>query len=615
MKSISRRLALKGALAGAGGWLAGCGGGTDAPASIQEVAPPSTLAAGTSLEVALAPSASTAAPITLKFDRATPHQISINAPQTRTLAADATARVYYRVAGGALTWVDGGLLYRCKTVDDGLYHTDPGLMNGFAGWVLDCKPGTSYEVRVDVTESGVTTSATSTTKTRALPAEKTAQTKTCTPATFAATMSGAVAGDVIVLQNGTYTLSSYSWTSPGQGDARVYIRGQSRTGVVLVDTTDHVFTLNGNHCIIENLTIRGSKIDSGTAAASAGIVMSGSRKTNVTVRHVTFDGVDKGIKAYDPVNGLLVYDCEFLGNNPWFTGDGDDDGRFWNDSGVSMPGQGNCVWNCTFSGFGDVVKLTMGSGNTENSRACYVHHNWIKWSGDDFFEADDTGGNTCAYNNIVANTTTAISCAPNRDGPVGLVRNVFINQIRHPLKLNGLSRGARIWNNTFVLTTKKTGSDFGLYCPQGDAQYGFDFRNNLITYRGSSSQTLRWDMATVGAAIDYNGWYPNRQFQVKGYTTSANLSAFKAANPALMQHDRTIERDPFATDIALGANYTSRYDGNADVTLQAGSKARNAGTPIPGVTDGYSGAAPDLGAFISGQAFGAVGCAWAPWTT
>ena len=48
-----------------------------------------------------------------------------------------------------------------------------------------------------------------------------------------------------------------------------------------------------------------------------------------------------------------------------------------------------------------------------------------------------------------------------------------------------------------------------------------------------------------------------------------------------------------------------------NLTLQSGSPAIDAGTVIPGITDGYAGSAPDLGAFESGAARWLAGCSFA----
>ena len=49
-------------------------------------------------------------------------------------------------------------------------------------------------------------------------------------------------------------------------------------------------------------------------------------------------------------------------------------------------------------------------------------------------------------------------------------------------------------------------------------------------------------------------------------------------------------------------NYTAVYDpSQVNLTLAPGSAAIDAGTVIPNVTDGFTGKAPDLGAYEFGQ--------------
>lgn len=548
-----------------------------------------------------------AAALTLQFDRATPHQIALQAVQGRALASGSAATLYYKAALSS-TWISAGPLHRVLQAEVG-----ETISEGFAGFVPGLNPGTTYDVRVDLVEPGQPDASVSAQHTtRSLPPENATQTKTCTPATFASTMAGVVAGDVVVLQNGTYNLSGFSWSSPGTVNQPVVLRGQSRTGVILLDATDAVVILAGSYCTLEYMTIRGSQVDGGGAAPSRGVVMASGRPQNVTLRHLTFDGLDRAVKAFVPVDGLLVYDCEFLGNNAWSqVATEDATGAMFNDDAVGMPGQGNCLWNCTIQGHGDVVKLTTGSGNTERSRACFAHSNWVKWSGDDFFEADDVGGNCGAYDNVVCNTTTAISAADTFGGPVALLRNVFINQARHPLKLNGVSQGTRVLNNTFVSTTKiTTDQDYGIRVPTS-TNYRLDMRNNLVVYRGAGG-LMKWGGSLPNCVTDYNAWFPSDKSIEFGSGTGlyASLAAAKTALAPRMANDVAAESDPFLSAITLGATYATRYDGIGYAALKSNSTARAAGVAIPGATDGYTGAAPDIGAVITGRGIPAVGCSW-----
>ncbi|NUP87812.1 MAG: hypothetical protein HUU30_18955, partial [Burkholderiaceae bacterium] len=562
--------------------------------------------------LSLRPHDASATPLALGFDTATPHQLSLRCRQSRALAAGSTAHAWFKTSGSA-TWRDAGLLYQVKDAEGAA----PGEA-GFAGFILDATPGTTYDLRVDITEPGVGSwQLNSAHATRALPPEGASPSgagivRNCsTAAAFTSALASAVPGDVIVLANGTYTVNSLNFNSPGTAANPVVIRGASRTGAVIVCTSGHLLQLSGSHTVIEHLTLRGSRVDSGTASASRGIVFSGARRTNNTIRHCTFDGFDRGIKAFDPVDGMLVYDCEFIGNNTHDTlVSGDATGQGWSDDGVGMPGTGNCVWNCTFSGHGDVIKLGDQS-HAERSRACYVHHIYVKWSADDGTEFDDAGGNCALYNSIICNTATAFSADGTYGGPFGIVRNVFINQARHPMKLTSTSQGVRMWNNTIVSTNKISADhNRGLRIPNA-VNHGLDYRNNLLTYRGSGD-LVYGNGSLPGLAISNNAWYPNRAVQWTSSSGShGSVETARAALAPVMSGDIAVPADPFATPITLGATFATRYDGHTNATLAAGSTARNGGVPLPGITDGFSGHAPDVGAFVSGQAFGTVGCAWA----
>lgn len=555
-------------------------------------------------------------PVTLAYDAQTPHQISINAPHTRTLAEGSTAQVYYRVTGSG-SWIDGGYLYRTRT-------SQGSAANSFAGWVVDLQPGTTYDVRLDVTEPGVGSwQITGTRATRALPAEGAAQTKSATTANFTSVMAGAVAGDVIVLAAGTYTLSGFSWTSPGTSGSPVVIRGAGVDSTILVDSTGTVIDLNGSYVTFENMTIRGSQVDGGSNGTSIAVVMDVDGQTNVTFRRIKFDGVDVGVFVWDHYAiGLLVHDCQFIGNNTWDKAYTIPQGQTypsltWGDTGVCLPGFGNCVWNCTFRGFGDTFKFGH-DGGWGAARACYVYRNWVPMGGDDGIEFDEAGGNCAAYDNRIANTASGASFDGISSGPVGLFRNVFVNQARQTLKFTSAARGVRIWNNTWVQTNKMgptpiNWNDAALNDASGSI-YDFDFRNNLLTYRGSGA-LISFNQTLLGSTLtDYNAWYPDGRniYFGSGSGTWTGLTSAKANLAPRMAHDVIVASDPFASPITLGADYTTEYTGHLDARITSGT-ARNAGVAIAGVTDGYTGAAPDIGADITGRTSPAIGAASDPY--
>ncbi|MCC6627764.1 MAG: hypothetical protein IT340_10220 [Chloroflexi bacterium] len=288
---------------------------------------------------------------------------------------------------------------------------------------------------------------------------------------------------------------------------------------------------------------------------------------------------------------------------------------------MRLPGFGNCVWNCTFRGFGDTFKFghdDNGAGTWGAPRACYVYRNWVPMGGDDGIEFDEAGGNCAAYDNRIANTASGASFDGISSGPVGLFRNVFVNQARQTLKFTSAARGVRIWNNTWVQTNKMgptpiNWNDAALNDASGSI-YDFDFRNNLLTYRGSGA-LISFNQTLLGSTLtDYNAWYPDGRniYFGSGTGTWTGLTSAKANLAPRMAHDVIVASDPFASPITLGADYTTEYTGHLDARITSGA-ARNAGVPIAGVTDGFTGAAPDIGADITGRTTPAIGATSNPY--
>lgn len=71
-----------------------------------------------------------------------------------------------------------------------------------------------------------------------------------------------------------------------------------------------------------------------------------------------------------------------------------------------------------------------------------------------------------------------------------------------------------------------------------------------------------------------------------------------------MRHDNDVitARDPFTVAITLGADHLTQVMTSVTPALRAGAAAKNAGVAIANITDGYSGASPDIGAIIEGRA-------------
>lgn len=557
--------------------------------------------------------------MSINTEVATPEQIGLYLPTTRAVAAGSVA-VRYRVSPAG-AWQTAHPLLRISTTgnESGGPTT---IVDAFAGSIFDLAPGTTYDVELTHTEAGQPVKASTITRTtRVLPAAAGPSNKQAVVGGLAlqTLFNGLVPGDVLELAGGTYTVSGLTLSTSGSSGSPIYVRGALKAGVVIRDTTGDVLAISGSHIVIENLTIEGSGSDSGNSSTSCGIHLTGT-STNVTIRGVQLLGVDRGINADQAQTGVLVYDCDLRGNNLWTAAnvgtppDGAAPGPTWNDDGIRLPGFGNCAWNNTLYGFGDSFAVIAD----ERAEGIYYYRNRIGMTGDDAFEGDYATRNIGFYDNVLTNVSILLSLDPLYGGPLYCFRNTCVNTTRGPFKFTTINSGYLVYNNTVVRTDGLT--DWGSIVWNNGNQTNYAYRNNLVIWRGASANNVMSNEAGGQSPVDFtnNAWFPNGRFV---WTNSGgqwnSLAAAQAGisntaplfGSAVKRHtsDVITVNDPFATDIVLGADHLTEYTTEPDATLSAGTTPKNAGVAIPGITDGFSGAAPDIGAVIAGRPVVSVG--------
>ena len=134
--------------------------------------------------------------------------------------------------------------------------------------------------------------------------------------------------------------------------------------------------------------------------------------------------------------------------------------------------------------------------------------------------------------------------------------------------------------------------------------------------------------------IPYNEIHATNNTFVSGasgtirFHSSIPSDSFRAEATNNILDGRTIGSQVFAhpeggsPDVTTNLSTTRSFNGGgtnplyigsagANLSLQAGSPAVDAGTVVPGITDGFAGAAPDQGAYESGQARWMAGCSFA----
>lgn len=551
---------------------------------------------------------------------ATPEHVSLILPVDAGLPLDARASVRYH---DGLQWREAHPLVRQRP-DLSPYAKDALAAPGFAGVISGLQPGASYRIEVTVSVGEARETRTLDWTTRALPAAAGPATVTihagAATADIARAINTAKPGDVIEFEPGVYEVNDLQIKCKGTADAPIYVRGRDRNSVILRDPGGKVLHLVGAvHVVLENLTVEGSFTDSGTDAGSSGVwVWNGARHDRITIRDLTIRGVDRGIIVWGEGTQLLVYDNTLEGNNPWAKPVLESNAS-WNDDGIMAAGSGNAVFNNTLSGFGDAFAVNAGYSNI----GVHFYRNRILWTCDDGFEADYGARNLSFHDNIITNAMTLFSCDPLRAGPLFVYRNVAVNIGRQPFKLNSTLAGLFVYSNTVV---RQLGMDTiaGTYQPgsSGSVKHrAWAYRNNLfLCLTPGLANTLWWE-TSGNDPIDctHNAWWPDARFRWNysggNFDSLAEAQAgLRATAPVFSgetqrhAHDIICEPQPFATPISLGPTYDVRVDGDMDATLSPASVARGAGVHIPGITDGYSGAAPDIGAVITGRPAPVIGC-------
>jgi hypothetical protein len=279
----------------------------------------------------------------------------------------------------------------------------------------------------------------------------------------------------------------------------------------------------------------------------------------------------------------------------------------WNDDGIRLPGEGNAAFQNTLHAFGDSFAVADGVF----SAAVHFYRNKITMTGDDAFEGDYGTRNLSFYDNHITNSAIFLSLDPLWGGPLYCFRNVSINTIRGPFKLNNTNSGFLIYNNTVLRTQGR--HNWGWVQFNDGALRNWAYRNNILIYQGAGG--LMAIESTGNEPIDFthNAWYPDGSIW---WTNSGGsfptLSDTKAdiadTSPVFSDTSRRHEGDiisdsnPFTVAVSLGADFKTEVTTFYTPTVANGSNLQNAGVQIPGITDGYSGAAPTIGALIDGRA-------------
>jgi hypothetical protein len=328
----------------------------------------------------------------------------------------------------------------------------------------------------------------------------------------------------------------------------------------------------------ENLTIRD---------ADFGVVAHDS--TRLVVRGCHIHRVDYGLTATrndnDQCRDLFIADNVIEGPCTWPRSKGIENPR-----GIQVTGAGHVVCYNRIRGFSDAI-------DTYNSPRCEAidfYNNEISECTDDGSEMDYSQRNVRCFDNRFTNVYQGISVQPVFGGPVYVFRNALYNVVAEPFKMHNSPSGALFYHNTIV----KQGAPLLLYT-QAPAS-NLVMRNNLFV---GTSWNYAWECnpRMIDCDFDYDGFgggpYPMfLKWNGERYRTFEEMRA----KAPIERHATLVGVDGIFASGAMPPEDPKKQQVAVDLRLAAGSRAIDAGQVLPGFDDGFTGNAPDLGAYEAG---------------
>jgi hypothetical protein len=433
--------------------------------------------------------------------------------------------------------------------------------------------------------------------------------------------------------DGTYYLTQ-SGTS-----ARPIVIQSAGDGEVIFDGdgNDNLFNLmGGNYNYFEGITIRNTNV-----AFKLGI-KSIAGSSGFTLKHSRVYDVGRVVEAgWSGSKDFYIADNVFIGRHDahklqsWFTPE------VWakfqgypalitSEYAVKVYGQGHVIAHNYVANWHDGIDVDTygdpdGTPNELRDRvpvAIDIYGNDLYNMADNCIEADGGAHNIRVFDNrCVDSAGGALSAQPTFGGPLYFYRNLtYAGTTGGYVKLIDTPAGVLLYQNTFIGQVRYFG-------PASNVQ----LRNNLILADGWSPQVLGLRTFTNYSSSDYNGFRPNpgsedafewdspaagvpAEYNGKLTTRKFKTLAEYSAATGQDKHSVLVDFNSFA-DVPIPDKADPQHlypPEELDFRLRPGSPAVDAGVELPTITDGFSGKAPDLGAYELGAALPHYGPRSAP---
>jgi hypothetical protein len=465
-------------------------------------------------------------------------------------------------------------------------------------------------------------------------------------------------GDTILVHAGLYQDDRFKYGGGGSGgtapsDGTYYLtqKGTAEKPIVIKGAGDGeaIFDGDGNFNLFnvmaadynyfEGITVRHTDL-----AFLAGL-KSITGASGLTLKKCRIENVGRAFYSdWSGSKDFYIADNDIIGRFPGdhlmgFTG------RTWQKYGdppkliseyaIKVYGSGHVVAYNHIANFHDGVDVATygppdGGANPIRDRlpiSIDFYNNDISNMEDNCIEADGGAYNIRVMRNRCFNHGhRALSAQPVYGGPIYFIRNLVYHAPEGgAVKLTGSPAGMVFYHNTLISNVK----------PMLGAVSNVHFRNNLIMGKSETPEIFAIETYTNYSSSDYNGFRPNEgaPFSFEWMSPPFGTLSLYAAKPGLASQERirqeagskedrkfkTLKEFSEATgqdrhsvlvdfDIFQKVTPPDPNDprilyrpADFDFTLRPGSAAVDAGVRLPNVNDGFSGRAPDLGAYEIGQ--------------
>jgi hypothetical protein len=457
-------------------------------------------------------------------------------------------------------------------------------------------------------------------------------------------------GDTILVHVGLYKSERLNYVdpmmTPFDGTMSLTLKGTAEKPITIKSAGDGevIFDGAGNHRLFDVMASRYHIFEGLTFRNTDVAIFAGQKEVlgavGLTVKNCRFENVGFGVwTEYAGSSDFYIADNLLLGRDDRFRLVGWT-GPLWASAGpygshqltsyyaIKVYGPGHVIAHNAIAYFHDALGIsTYGTPENDPERQASsidIYNNDMHMSNDDFIETDGGVHNIRVFNNRGVNAAQGgYSSQPVFGGPVYFFRNILYHvPTGVAFKFSAKPAGLFVYHNTIIGEQTVR-----------DPSSNMHFRNNLFLGRDTPDWgIMTWANATGVYSTDYNGYRPNRNVTAQyawlgpkagqslyepepaDWHTFATLADFRAAT-GQETHGIEVDFDIFEslTPPDPSKRHAVYHAMDLNFRLKGGSKAIDAGLPIPTVNDGFAGKAPDLGALELGKPEPKYGPRWLTW--